>query len=494
MNTVPAAADPRQPVLVGVGTCMQREDDLALAREPIDLMIEAVRRAGADAGAAQMLCAVESIAVPKGRWRYNNPGGEIARAIGADEAVSVLSSVGVLQQSLIGEACHRIAAGEIQSALVVGADAGYRIAVARKAGTRADERQQDDLPDVSLEPAEELLHPAEWRAGLRMPVVLYAMLASAWRARNGLGVDAHSRRMGDMLHRFSEIASTNPAAWRRTILLADAFTQPTERNPMLATPYTRLHCASWNVDQAGALLLCSAGRATQLGIPRERWVYAIASTESNHMVPVAARADLAGCPGARIAGKAALEVGGLTAAQLDLIELYSCFPVAVEAYALELGIAPDRDLTVTGGMPFAGGPFNNYVLQATCRVAELLRAGAGRTALVSSVSGILTKQGFGLWATRPGPQGFQWQDVSLDTSRVSPAREVVEAFQGPAAVAAYTVVHSPKAAPRALVLADTAAGQRALAWNDDQEWVRWLEKKDLCGARIVIDGAAFRPA
>ena len=472
---------------------MQRQPDPAQAREPMDLMLEAVRAAGADAGAAGALAGVERIAVPRGRWRYRNPAGDIARAVGADAAVSVLADVGVLQQSLIGDACRRIAAGEIHSALVAGADAGHRIASARKLGLRADERQQDDDPDVVLQAAEELLHPAERAAGIRMPVALYALLASAWRARQGLGIDQHAHRMGDMLQRFSEIAAANPSAWRRSIVPSERFVQASERNPMQAFPYTRLHCTSWNVDQAGAVLLCSAGRAKQLGIPRSQWVYAVASTESNHMVPVSARADLATCPGARIAGAEALQAGGITVAQLDLVELYSCFPIAVELYAQELGLSPQRDLTVTGGMPFAGGPFNNYVLQATCRTAELLRAGKGRNALVSSVSGILTKQGFGLWSTGPAPDGFHWQDVSARTAQLSPTRDVVTGYRGAATIVACTVVHGPAAPARLLVLADTPAGQRVLAWSEDPAWTARAASRELCGATIMVDGAAFGP-
>ena len=109
--------DPRLPVLVGIGTCSQREDDFARAREPLDLMLEAVRLAGIDAGGAHTLAGVGRIAVPKGRWRYRNPAGEIARAIGAPSATTVLASVGVLQQSLIGDACSRIDVGE-QSGMI----------------------------------------------------------------------------------------------------------------------------------------------------------------------------------------------------------------------------------------------------------------------------------------------------------------------------------------------------------------------------------------
>jgi acetyl-CoA C-acetyltransferase len=488
------SVDPRQPVLVGIGTCTQREDELARSREPIDLMLEAVRRAGIDAGGAQALQGVGRIAVPKGRWRYRNPAGEIARAIGAGSATTVLASVGVLQQSLIGDACSRIAVGEIDSALIVGADAGYRMLRAKRLGERAGERQQDDAPQVSLEPKEALLHPAELRAGLRMPVALYAILESAWRAKNGLAVDEHRKRLGAMYQRFSEVAAANPDAWRTKPVSALEISEPSASNPMQAFPYTRLHCANWNVDQAAALLICSAAKAQALGIAPGKWVYALASTESNHMVPVSARADLAGCIGAQLAGSAALAACGMEASQLDLVELYSCFPVAVESYAQALGLSPARELTVTGGMAFAGGPFNNYVLQATCRMAALIREGRGRNGLVSSVSGILTKQGFGVWASQPGARGFAFSDVSADTARLAATRDVADGFHGLAQVAGYTVLHEKDKAPRALVLADTEADCRALAWSDDPALIQQVESREFCGASIAMQGALFTAA
>ena len=263
---------------------------------------------------------------------------------------------------------------------------------------------------------------------------------------------------------------------------------------MQAFPYTRLHCATWNVDQAAALLFCSVAKAQALGIAPSQWVYASASSESNHMVPVSARAALAECAGARLAGHAALDAAELDVSQLDLIELYSCFPIAVEAYAQELGITQPRDLTVTGGMPFAGGPFNNYVLQATCRMASLIRKGRGQTGLVSSVSGILTKQGFGVWSAQSPAKGFVFRDVSNETARLTKTTEVVQDFYGLGLVAGYTVLHDKTKAPRALVLADTASGARALAWSDDQGLVQQMESQEFCGATIAMKGELFTHA
>ncbi len=487
----------RTPVLVGIGTATRREEDFTCALEPLDLMQEAVNAAGIDCGTASALPGVQHIAVPRGRWHYRNPAGAIARAIGAAQATTVLASVGVLQQSLIGEACARIARGECHTTLVTGADAGYRLLRAQIAGAEAPERVLDDEPDIFLAPKDELRHAVEKRAGIKMPVALYAMLESAYRARQGWSIDEHRNRLAELSARFAGVAADNPHAWQRNAPDAAAIRNASERNPMQAFPYTRSHCSTWNVDQAAALLFCSAARAEQLGIPRARWVFPLASTESNHMVAVSARADLAACPGAGIAGRAALDAAGLTAADLDLVDLYSCFPIAVQAYAAELGLPLSRDLTITGGMPFAGGPYNNYVLQATCRAAELLRAGRGRTALVSSVSGVLTKQGFGVWCSAPAsaapPTLFTHLDVSDQVARKVRAVEVLEDFSGTATVAGYTVLHGRGKAPQGLALADTAAGQRVLATTGDATLAARMQDEEWVGRPVRITHNQLQP-
>ena len=479
--------DPRTPVLVGIGVATQREDDPTHALEPLDLMLAAVRSAGADAAADAhtVLAGVGRIGVPKGRWRYRNPGGEIAREIGADRAVSLLASVGVLQQTLLGDACRAIAAGETDTALVVGGDAGYRMLRASIKDLPHVERQQDDEPNVSLAPKDELRHPAELRAGMKMPVGLYAIMESAYRAQHGWTVEAHRDRLAQMYSRFSEIAADNPAAWNRKRVAAESIRNASERNPMQAFPYTKLHCSTWNVDQASALLFCSASRADALRIPREQWIYPVASTESNHMVQVSARSNLAACPGAGIAGRAALDAAELPVSEIDLVDLYTCFPVAVETYAAELGLPLTRDLTVTGSMAFAGGPYNNYVLQASCRMAALLRDGRGRHGLVSSVSGVLTKQGFGVWSREPGRNGFALRDVSDDVARAVRTKPIVESASGAGGIAGYTVIYERGQPPRGVAVVDVDAG-RVLVQTEDSAVIARMESEELCGKTVRL--------
>lgn len=489
--------DDRQPVLVGWAAETQREADPAIALEASALMAKAAKAAGRRSGAADLLTRVERIYVPKGRWSYRNPGRSLAQAIGAPGATTLLSSVGVLQQTLIGDACSRIRDGEIGSALVAGGDTGYRILQSLIAGTTMTETQQEDDPDILLAPHDELRHPAELRAGLQMPVGLYAILHSAFAAERGDHIDSYRDRIAQLFSELSGVAAENPDAWKREAVPARTIREPSARNPMQAFPYTKLHCSSWNVDQAAALLLCSAGLARELGIPPERWIVPVASAESNHMLQVSTRPALDRCPGARIACDAALAAAGATMADVSRLDLYSCFPAAVEIYAAELGVEGRRPLTVTGGMPFAGGPYNNYVFQATARMADLLAGdqrvgGPAATGLVASVSGVLTKQGFGLWTTAGGRADFVSADVSDTVAACNRPLHIDMDYSGEGRIAGSTVLHGGDRPRSGVAVIDIPGGMRAVARTEDEETVAAMEASLVVGRTVRVDrGSAF---
>jgi len=287
------------------------------------------------------------------------------------------------------------------------------------------------------------------------------MMESAFRYSQGWSIEEHRDRLAQLVSNMSRIASKNPDAWTRRFVEPQEIREAGPSNPMQAFPYNKLHCSSWNVDQAAALLFCSATKAQKLGIPRERWIFPLVSTESNHMVTFSAREHLYECVGAKLTGQAALAVAQLRPEEVDLVELYSCFPIAVQTYAQALGLPLDTPLTITGGMNFAGGPYNNYHLQSTVRAAQLLRSGHGRTALISCVSGILTKQAFGMWSTQPG-DGFVHQDLSEEVKKYNRALPVLDVYTGEARVAAFTVIDTPEKALTGILLVNTPQGQRAL--------------------------------
>jgi acetyl-CoA C-acetyltransferase len=285
----------------------------------------------------------------------------------------------------------------------------------------------------------------------------------------------------------SRVAEGNPQAWTPQAISAEEIRDAGPRNPMLAFPYTRRHNSQWNVDQAAGLILCSLATARALGVPEERLVYPLAAADANHMVALSERRELHRSPGFRHAGQRCLEHAGLGIGDVAHRELYSCFPVAVRLQLRELGITDDRPVTVTGGMAFAGGPLNNFVLQAAVRMTQVLREDAGSTGMVNAVSGIMTKQGVTLWSTAPPERPFAFADVSEQTARDVAQVRVHATAEGDATVASYTVQYLGDTPHRTFLLCDLPNGDRALIASEDPTLAQRATHQDLCGETLRGD-------
>jgi acetyl-CoA C-acetyltransferase len=460
-------------------------------------MIEALRRAGVDSGNPALPEHADLVAVPRGSWGYGDPARLIAAAVVAKPR-TVLAQLGVLQQTLLTRACAAIAGGQADVIAVCGGEARDRSRMISRSGQTDDERADAGLPpDEVLVPHGDIIDPLELQCGLAVPAHQYALMENALGAADGQGVPAHADAIANLWAGFSRVAAGNPDAWSRAAVPPEELRQPSEHNRLIAFPYNRLHVSQWNVNQAAALIFASAEAAKRLGIASDRWVFPLAAAESNTMIPLVQREELHRCPGAAVAGSRALELGGVHLDDTRYIDLYSCFPIAVRIQARELGLRDDQDdrpLTVTGGMTFAGGPLNNYVLQATVKMAELLRATtpqgskSATIGLVSAVSGMLTKQAFALWSNRPPEPagGFPHADVSEETEQRTPTCPLTASYDGPATVAGYTVTGGPEGTHRCIAVADLPDGSRTIASSSDSQLAHAMTSEEWCGRRIAI--------
>lgn len=485
--------DDQTPVLVGYGSVHQRLAAREGALDAAGLMIDATRRSLPAELVDTVLPGVDWVGATQGLTHYPDPAHLVADAIGAPDAHTVLARIGVMQQTLVSQACTRVQSGASTLALVVGGEARYRDVVALAAGEEVSPMRQDAdaEPDEVLVPAEELALPCERAAGASGAPAFYALLESERRARLGQTPDENRRDLGALYARFSEIAAANPDAVRRDRRRADELAEPSAANPYVAFPYTKLMVTTWTVDQAAALLFCTVGTARRLGIPEQRWVYPVVAVESNHMVPVTARRHLTQPEAMRAMARACRRAAGVEPAEVDLLDLYSCFPVAVTTAAEGLGVRAGRDLTVTGGMSFAGGPLNNYVFQALARAADLLAEGVGRTALVTCVSGLYTKQGLTVLAVAPPAQPFSVQDVTAEVDALEPALPVDDQAEGPGTVVAATVVYRRDEPARALAVIDLAGGSRTMAGCLDPAVVDRFTVDEPVGLPVVVGDGSF---
>ncbi|CAA0126351.1 Uncharacterised protein [Halioglobus japonicus] len=480
------------PILVGVAAVQQKMDDYKSAREASALMEQALRDAATDAGSAELLTQADEIMVPRSLWGYSDPGRLVADALGADSATTLLAEFGILQQSLLTRAAARIEAGEARVVLVTGGEAKYRSLCAEKAGDKAVETAQTDVePDITLRPEDEMWSPVESAAGLGMPVGYYAILDSALRHKQGLSVDEHRDQMAEMYSQMSELGAANPDGWSDQAVPAEHIRDHSAANRMLAFPYTKLHNSQWNVDQAAGLILCSVGVAESLGIARSKWIFPRAFTESNFMSVVASRKDLGASEGFRIAGNVAMELAGVDFNDIRLCELYSCFPYAVRVQLQEFGMTSQHNVSVTGGMTFGGGPLNNFVFQATVKMAQLLREDPAEVGLVTTVSGMLTKQACALWSATPGADGWACADVTEQVSRESGVCELVADYAGSGLVAGYTVLYQGLDPWRAVAVFDLSDGSRTVAYSEEPEMLAHMMAQECCGERYQIEGGTF---
>ncbi len=491
MTSISAEIPANTPVLVGVGITEQRSQHPKRAKEAYCLMAEALQAAAVDAGSQQLLSDCELMMVPQGTWNYSDPARLIADKVGAINAKTVYAKVGILQQTLLGDACRRITEGEVEVAVVTGGEAKYRQLLADIQGIDIEETLQADVPDEVMEPQAEMFLDVEAQAGLFMPVGYYALIESALRYHQGTGIEEHRDYLAAMYSRFSEIASSNPHAWKSQQVDAQAIRNPSTKNKMLAFPYTKLHTSAWNVDQASALIFCSAAKAEALGVPRDKWIYPQVSVESNQLVHLAERRELHRSVGAEIAAQKALAHAGITAQQLDFIDLYSCFPACVQIYANALGVAEHQDYSFSGAMPFAGGPLNNYVLQSTCRLVELLRSKGVACGLVSSTSGLIYKQGFGIFSTKSCAAGFKVIDVTCETKARDRPLEVVENYRGEGRIAACTVLFQGEQPERAVVVCDLSHDRRTVAYSQKKSVMEGIMSQEYCGRPATIADGRF---
>jgi acetyl-CoA C-acetyltransferase len=492
---MPAGLDPRLPVIVGVGQVNQRVDQGEPALEPVDLMTEALRRAAAEAGAPRALTDADSVRVIcELSWRYRDPGALVAERVGAEPTETAYTVMGGnYVQTLVNLTAGEIQAGRNDLVLLTGGEAWRTRTSAKKGGSELDWTHQSD--DIALPRQvgddESLGHPSEFARGVIMPVHVYPMFDIALRAVDGLSPDEHRQRISALWSRFSDVAADNPNAWIRQRYTADEIAEPSPSNRMIGYPYTKLMNSNNMVEQGAGLIMCSVERAEALGIARERWLFLHAGADAHDHWFLSNRADLSSSPAIRLAGRAALDGAGIDVDDLAHIDLYSCFPSAVQIGARALGVGLDRQLTVTGGMSFAGGPWNNYVMHSIATMAGILRDRPGEFGLCSANGGYVTKHAFGVYSTDPPRSGHYEHADPQRAVDALPSRRLADDYAGPVTIETYTVMHDRDNTPeRALVACLTPDGDRTWGNSTDAGTMKAMVNDEFVGraATISTDG------
>lgn len=481
----------RTPVLVGLGQSIERDG----VTTPVELATRAAEAAFEDApGLRDGVQRVTLVAVS---FSPVTPtaASEIVDTLGlGDVDREATTPGGNTPQWLISRAAEQIVAGELESTLIVGAEATRSMRQSDpdqdflRAGMRSQDEEGPEDPVVGVS-VRGMLSQAEIEAGLLRPADTYPVFENALSAKLGHTPDQARERIAAFYARGSEVAAKHPFAWFPDVRTPEDIASPSEANRITAEPYTRCMNSFPNVDQGSALLVTTLAKARAAGLA-DQCVFPWSGANNADVVPVA-REDLAASPAIRAAAAGTFAAAGVGLDDVEVIDLYSCFPVAVEIGAAEIGLALDdpRGLTQTGFMSFFGGPGNNYTSHGIAAVAARLREGA-RLGYASGNGGLLSKHSIGLYGSEPPSRPFRLADTSSEQAAIAAsARPFAHEAEGEARVVAGTVVYardgSPAAAP---IIAERADGQRICAKARD-EALPQLAGRTLEGETVRVSGA-----
>lgn len=478
----------RQPVVIGVGQFSHRVSDPGQVMEPLAMMAEVARRAAADAGIGDRLREVDELTVINIISRaYADPAGFLAERLGIAPRRRWYTALGGNSpQWRINETAARIARGEVRLALIAGAEAMGGLQMARKAGVKLAWAAEGSPATVGE--ARWGNNEAEQHHHALMPTAVYPLFENALRAHRGWSIARHRAHLGALCAGLAAVARDNPHAWFRDGKSAEEITTVDDANRMIGWPYPKYMNAIMAVDQAAALLLADTETARALGVAPERWVYVVGCGDATDHWYVSERVNYWSSPAIRTAGAQALAQARLSIDQIDAFDLYSCFPSAVQIAADMLGLALDdpRPLTVTGGLPYHGGPGNNYVTHSVASMVDRLRAAPGSRGLVTGVGWYLTKHAVGVYQSAPPAHEFVRVDPATyqQTIDAEPYPELALAADGAATVETYTVTHDRAGNPAlGIVVARLDDGRRCWANLTDADVLRRMEREELIGVR-----------
>ncbi len=491
----------RTPILVGSGQVTQREADPKAALGPMDLTAAAAREAADDAGAGSKLIeALDTIVILRSfsdtSWRFASPFGasknppkSVADRIGANWIRRHVYTYpgGNMPQWCTNRLFEKIVAGEVGAAMIAGGEALATQKAAQRAGIDLDWNEEPGGEYEQWGVATRGWNDVEERHRMAGAIFAYPLFENSIRGARGNTVEAHLASMGRLFARFAAVAADNPLADRRQGFSADEIATPGPGNPFIGFPYTKLMNSNAFIDQSAAIILTSVAKARELGIPEDKWVYLHGCADAYDHWYISDRINFHSSPAMRTVGAETLAMADCGLDDISAFDLYSCFPSAVEICCTEIGLAEEdpRGLTVTGGLPYFGGPGNNYVTHSIAEMMNVVRAKPGMLGMVTANGNYVTKQSGGIYSTHPPERRFAPKPPKAYQQRIDADKgpDVLETVSGAGTIETYTVMHDRTGPSYAILFARDDAGRRFIANTpDDPGLLADMTARDYLGA------------
>jgi acetyl-CoA C-acetyltransferase len=480
------------PIIVGVAQFTQPKGTLN-PLDPLNLMIRTSRMALLDAEASNLKHYVDSVYVINiNSWSYEDAPGQLSLALGIKPLTKVyFPDGGDTPQMLVNRAVNKIISGKSQAILITGAEAAYSIYRLKKRNISLNwpVRKEPKYMEGNLWHG---TNNFENRYNLIIPAYSYAILETALRGVLGESLEEHNSYISKLFEEFSKIASKNPYAWDRTLYSAKEIITPAPDNRYITHPYTKRLCSNVFVDQSAAIIITSEKIGDKLRIDQKKWVYPMGNADFKNIFNITQRPKLYNSPAARKGSKYVLKRAGLRLEDIDLFDVYSCFPSIVEIIRNEIGLEQDdpRQLTITGGLPYFGGPWSNYSLHAIVTATNLIRKNPSLKVMVIANGGYNTKQSFGIYGTSPTTNPIDKLEEKKEQESILEEKlhkPIVKA-NGNLTIEGYTITFDRSGNPdRAIAIGYLENGRRTLGFIQIKpDLIKKLEKQELVGQILPI--------
>jgi len=476
-------------VAIGIGN-IQQHGNFQDLDEALILMDKATKKAIIDSS-KKIVNFIDEIRIPEGFWGYKDPGKWIANNNNfKNNPTTYVTKIGILQQNLINQAIQKIQNGEIRASLIVGGESRYKIIRGLIEDKKYKETPLNKSPDYYQKADTNLFLDKEIDELSMMAVGYYAIMENAYRFSKNEEIFEHNKKLAKLYEGFSKIAYKNKNSWTNKKYSAQDIMNTSFKNSYQAYPYNKLHCTSWNVNQASAIILCSEEIADELYISKNKRIYPLASSENNHMLTLVQRENLINPTGMKLAAKFIKDILALHNKDVDYYDLYSCFPIAVQMFCESLELDLSSSLTITGGMSFAGGPLNHYVLQSTTQLIDKLRKNKNKIGLITGVSGLMTKQSYALWSDKYFDK-FSMADVTLQAEKIDKPIPLSNKKSGTATIVGYTILLDKKNIKKAVIYAELKDKKRLILNSRNPKVIESMEDSEWIGKKIIFKNGSL---
>ncbi len=480
------------PILIGASQYVQRKN--ATQRlDPLSLMVKTGNKAIKSTDTQEIREKIDAIfMININSWSYADAPRILAKNLNISLKEKVyLPDGGNTPQMLVNWAARAISNKEHKAILIIGAEAAYSVLLANKGEIKLDWPKKE--PPAYMEgEIWDGINDFENSYKFKFPPYTYSLFETAIRAESNRSLKEHRDYMGKLFHHFSEVAAEHPYSWTQKVFTAEEIIIPTNKNRKISHPYTKRMCSNMFVDQSAAVLMTSQDLAKELEISQKKWVYLMGCADFKNVHEITQRPALHTSPASRKGSRIALKQAGLELKDIDSFDLYSCFPSIVEIMMNEIGIpeSDSRDLTLTGGLPYFGGPWSNYSLHAIATAVEKIQSEPKSKIMVVANGGYNSKQSFGIYGNQPPRLAFG--EINADkiqneilSNKLSPP---LKKANGMFTIEGYTILYNREQEPReGIVIGKINENQRSLAFiRESPEELVNLAEIELVSKKVQI--------